>query len=226
MKNIKVLAGGPGFEPGLSGSEPLVLPLNYPPTACLARGPAGRSLTPIVLGKQQSESAGDRPSAQGRGQFGKVGDDHIGLVRGLAERALAAVDEGRRHAMGLGADAVEGVVGNEQASRAFDADDLLGLGVGLPVRLEMTRFLDRDDVVEFETDMGFRRLQHVAVAVGQDRQPIPCPAQPFKRGDHIGKRLQPLDLGDQAGRLIRRMVEATPVHDVRHRAPADLAVRV
>ncbi len=26
-----MLAGGPGFEPGLSGSEPLVLPLNYPP---------------------------------------------------------------------------------------------------------------------------------------------------------------------------------------------------
>ena len=30
MKVI-VMAGGPGFEPGLSGSEPLVLPLNYPP---------------------------------------------------------------------------------------------------------------------------------------------------------------------------------------------------
>lgn len=26
-----VLAGGPGFEPGLTGSEPVVLPLNYPP---------------------------------------------------------------------------------------------------------------------------------------------------------------------------------------------------
>ncbi len=29
------LAGGPGFEPGLSGSEPLVLPLNYPPVGPL-----------------------------------------------------------------------------------------------------------------------------------------------------------------------------------------------
>jgi hypothetical protein len=26
------LAGGPGFEPGLLGSEPRVLPLNYPPS--------------------------------------------------------------------------------------------------------------------------------------------------------------------------------------------------
>lgn len=25
------LAGGPGFEPGLTGPEPVVLPLNYPP---------------------------------------------------------------------------------------------------------------------------------------------------------------------------------------------------
>src|SRR5476649_1121288 len=27
------LAGGPGFEPRLTGSEPIVLPLNYPPRA-------------------------------------------------------------------------------------------------------------------------------------------------------------------------------------------------
>ena len=35
------MAGGPGFEPGLRGSEPRVLPLNYPPvgtgTAYLAK---------------------------------------------------------------------------------------------------------------------------------------------------------------------------------------------
>jgi hypothetical protein len=36
---IDVLAGGPGFEPGLHGSEPRVLPLNYPPThkRCVSR---------------------------------------------------------------------------------------------------------------------------------------------------------------------------------------------
>ncbi len=36
------LAGGPGFEPGLSGSEPLVLPLNYPPSGAGAGAAAGR----------------------------------------------------------------------------------------------------------------------------------------------------------------------------------------
>ena len=33
------LAGGPGFEPGLLGPEPRVLPLNYPPGGRLAAGP-------------------------------------------------------------------------------------------------------------------------------------------------------------------------------------------
>jgi hypothetical protein len=31
--HLECLAGGPGFEPRLTGSEPVVLPLNYPPTA-------------------------------------------------------------------------------------------------------------------------------------------------------------------------------------------------
>ena len=35
INNKNSLAGGPGFEPGLSGSEPLVLPLNYPPVGPL-----------------------------------------------------------------------------------------------------------------------------------------------------------------------------------------------
>ena len=34
------LAGGPGFEPRMPGSEPGVLPLNYPPIAPLVGGPA------------------------------------------------------------------------------------------------------------------------------------------------------------------------------------------
>ena len=33
-KFAPVLAGGPGFEPRLTGSEPVVLPLNYPPSGC------------------------------------------------------------------------------------------------------------------------------------------------------------------------------------------------
>lgn len=31
-QTVTWLAGGPGFEPGLLGPEPRVLPLNYPPT--------------------------------------------------------------------------------------------------------------------------------------------------------------------------------------------------
>ena len=30
----KELAGGPGFEPGLTGPEPVVLPLDDPPVCC------------------------------------------------------------------------------------------------------------------------------------------------------------------------------------------------
>ena len=35
IKWIRILAGGPGFEPELPGPEPGVLPLNYPPRECL-----------------------------------------------------------------------------------------------------------------------------------------------------------------------------------------------
>jgi hypothetical protein len=39
---VECLAGGPGFEPRLTGSEPVVLPLNYPPISILAGASAGR----------------------------------------------------------------------------------------------------------------------------------------------------------------------------------------
>ena len=38
--------------------------------------------------------------------------------------------------------------------RAVLADDLLGLGVGLPVRFEIAGLLHRDDVVEGKADVG------------------------------------------------------------------------
>src|SRR5512138_735754 len=98
--------------------------------------------------------------AQSTGELGEVGQDEVGLVRRLAERPLAPVDESRAHAVGFGADAVEGMVGDERDARAVLADDLLGLGVGLPVRLEIARFLHRDHVVEGEADMRAGRLQH------------------------------------------------------------------
>src|SRR6266849_5142327 len=67
----------------------------------------------------------------------EIPHDEIGLMRRLAERPAAAVDEGGAHAERFGADAVEGVIGDEENMRAVRADDLLGLGVGLPVRLEI-----------------------------------------------------------------------------------------
>src|SRR5262245_50706290 len=42
-KTRSVLAGGPGFEPRLTGSEPVVLPLNYPPNGPAAVEAAGCS---------------------------------------------------------------------------------------------------------------------------------------------------------------------------------------
>ncbi len=52
--------------------------------------------------------------AQCGGEFGEIGDNEIGLMRRFAERAPAPVDERGAHAETLGADAVEGMVGNEQ----------------------------------------------------------------------------------------------------------------
>ena len=40
LRSVPKMAGGPGFEPGLSGSEPLVLPLNHPPKVRIAPYPA------------------------------------------------------------------------------------------------------------------------------------------------------------------------------------------
>ena len=56
-------------------------------------------------------------------QFLEVGDDQIRLIRPLAERPFAAVDERGAHAGGLGADAIEGVVGDEQYFVHRHADD-------------------------------------------------------------------------------------------------------
>src|SRR6478735_4625819 len=76
-------------------------------------------------------------SGQCRGQFGKVGRYQVGLVRGFSERPPAPVDEGGAHAECFGTYAVKSVVGHEQDARAVFGDDLLGLGVGFPMRLEI-----------------------------------------------------------------------------------------
>ena len=44
---IDCLAGGPGFEPRLTGSEPVVLPLNYPPPGPAFQGPFSGYARPL-----------------------------------------------------------------------------------------------------------------------------------------------------------------------------------
>jgi hypothetical protein len=128
-----------------------------------------------------------------------------------AERALAPVDEGGAHPVGLGADAVEGVIGDEEDAGSILAKDLLRFRVRLPVRLEVTRLLHRDYMVEGKADVGASRLQHVAIAVRQDRELVARMAQPAERRDHIGKRLQLLDLGDQPADLVLRIGDPAAV---------------
>lgn len=55
-----LLAGGPGFEPGLSGPEPEVLPLNYPPCGMDGASSTRRGGSAI----SSSLQAADQPSAR------------------------------------------------------------------------------------------------------------------------------------------------------------------
>ena len=69
------LAGGPGFEPGLLGPEPRVLPLNYPPRTArrgigrglgLVKQPAGRvPASPGLPGPDQRLGVGEASGAIG-----------------------------------------------------------------------------------------------------------------------------------------------------------------
>src|SRR5690606_10581766 len=56
---MRDLAGGPGFEPGLLGSEPRVLPLNYPPSGPAADcvGPYSETVPPRRGGAELSRRA-------------------------------------------------------------------------------------------------------------------------------------------------------------------------
>ena len=57
------MAGGPGFEPGLLGPEPSVLPLNYPPAA--GRGPSANACTIFRLAVGRSILQPARPGRPG-----------------------------------------------------------------------------------------------------------------------------------------------------------------
>src|SRR5262245_8394446 len=107
-------------------------------------------------------------SSQRCGQLCEIGHDEVGLMRRLAERPLPAIDERRPHAVGFRADAIEGMIGNEEDARAIEADDLGRLGIGLPVRLKIARLLHRNDVIEPKSDMWPCGLQHIAVTVRED----------------------------------------------------------
>ena len=76
-----IVAGGPGFEPGLFGSEPKVLPLNYPPAGARPTGVVVSALCRCAL-KLSTGVAGARdgaPPAQGRPLLG-VEKTHPGKI--------------------------------------------------------------------------------------------------------------------------------------------------
>src|SRR6516165_6414464 len=146
-------------------------------------------------------------------------------MRRAAERPLAAIDECRAHAVRFRPDAVEGVIGDEQDAGALLADDLGRLGIGLPMRLEISGFLNRDDMIEAKTDMRPRSLEHVAVAIRKDRKLVAFGPQLLERRNDVGKWLEPLDLRHQGTHLVVAVGDTAAVHHMRYGPMPDLAVR-
>ena len=81
------------------------------------------------------------------------------------------------------------------------AEVLAGRRIGRAVRLEVAGLLDRDHRVEGEPDVRFRGLEHVAVAVREDREAV-ASAQPFERLDHVGEGFQAFDAADEPAHLV------------------------
>src|SRR5438876_7855496 len=100
-------------------------------------------------------------------------------MRCLAERPPAPVDKHGLHAVGFRSDAVEGVIGDEQDAGAILANNLRSLGIRLPMRLEIAGFLYGNDVVEAKPDVRRSGLEHVAVAVGKDRELVAFGPEPL-----------------------------------------------
>src|SRR3546814_17338178 len=80
-------------------------------------------------------------------------------------------------------------------------------------------------MVEREADVRPGRLQHVAVAVRQDGEPVTGAAQPAERLQDVRKRLQRLDLRHQPLDIVQGIADAAAVLAVGHRPVADMAVR-
>ena len=81
---LKPLAGGPGFEPRMPGSEPGVLPLNYPPTGRITLAPprAGRNVLKIRSAPNQTTFVAYRD-----GRLGGQLDLHEIMRTALARRS-------------------------------------------------------------------------------------------------------------------------------------------
>src|SRR5438105_614137 len=90
----------------------------------------------------------------------------------VAERAPAPVDKTGRHAKRLGADAIEGVVSDEQDLVWRQADDLGGSAIGRHMRLESARTGDREQALERKTDVWLGCLEHVGVAIREHDEPV------------------------------------------------------
>ena len=88
----------------------------------------------------------------------------------------------------LGADAIEGVIGDERAGRPVNAHDLSGLGVGPPMGFEDAGPSCTEITwSKGDADVRHRGLQHVPIAVGEDGEGIARGAQPLQRSRHFGK---------------------------------------
>src|SRR5262249_24368606 len=107
-----------------------------------------------------------RGSSRKRGsQLGEIRYNENRLMWCLAKWPLAAVDEGGPHAIRLCANAIEGMIGDKQDAGAIMTNDLLRIGISLPVRLEIARFLHRNDVIERKANVRSGGLEHVSVAI-------------------------------------------------------------
>ena len=130
------------------------------------------------------------PPPYGRGEFPEIADNEIGLMRRFSERAAAPINERGAHAVRFRADAIEGVIGDEQTGGAVQANQFLGLGVGLPVRLEITR-PPAPKLTRVEAEEADIRAP---AATSMSRSPfdrmikfVAAETQPVQRRDHVGE---------------------------------------
>src|SRR5262249_57736408 len=104
------------------------------------------------------------------------------------------------------------------------ADILYLRRISLPWRLEDASPLHRDDVIEAKADVRSGRLEHVGVAVRENRQLVSLRAKPFERRHHIGEGLEPFDLAHEPTHLIRRVGNRAAIHHVSNPALSNVSI--